>query len=383
MAQHIFHRPALARRIADVATGAASIVGLPPGLFLAAPRRTGKSTFLELDLKPELEGRGFLVLYIDLWKDRVTPPSRLIANLVATALAGEQGVVARAAASVGLSRISIHGVEFTIDQVGQAPGASLADAMAELRRVAGRPIALIVDEAQDVVRENDRMAVMFELKAARDALNRSELNLALVMSGSDRDKLIRLVHSNAAPFMGASIEPMPHLGRDFTNFVAGNVAQARPALELDNDRLWETFEGFSYRPEEFSKAINDLTGAMAAPDVDFHAALEAKVAEFQAQRDSDYSAIYLAMTPLQQAIFSWLLRESPSASMFSGDALAYYGAHVGREVSPGSAREALNQLRESEPPVIWRSSRGDYALEEIAMLDWYRRRLTGAGWPPA
>lgn len=383
MPQYIFHRPELARRVADLATGASSIAGLPPGLFLAAPRRTGKSTFLVLDLKPELERRGYLVLYVDLWKDRDERPSRLIANLVATALAEQQGVIARTAASVGLTRINIRGVEFSLDQVGQVPGASLSDALQALREAAGRPLALIVDEAQDVLREQGRMDVMFELKAARDSLNRSELNLALVMSGSDRDKLIRLVHSNAAPFMGASIEPMPLLGRDFTNFVAGNIAQARPGLDLDNDRLWDAFEGFSYRPEELNTAINLLTGAMASPNLDFHKALSEKVLEFQSERDEDYTATFQAMTPLQQAMLTWLLSQARSPKMFSGDALAFYADKLGRDISPGSAREALNQLREAEPPVIWRSSHGDYALEEIAMADWYARRVAKGEWPPA
>lgn len=382
MSARIFHRRDLARRVGDVATGAGRLIGLPPGLFLAAPRRTGKSTFLELDLKPELESRGYLVMYIDLWKNREELPSRLIANLVGTHLARQQGVVARAAASMGLSSIRIHGVEFSLDQVGRVPGASLAEALQELRDVSGKPLALIVDEAQDVLREDARMAVMFELKAARDALNRSDLNLALIMSGSDRDKLIRLVHSNAAPFLGASIEELPHLGREFTAFVAGNIVSVRPDLEIDNDRLWEAFQGLAYRPEELSEAVNRLTGALAREDLDFHAALDLQVLRFRRERDDDFCSMFLAMSPLQQAVLVWLLRQSPSPRMFSREALAFYAAAVGRDVSPGSAREALNQLRNADPPVVWRSSHGDYALEEIAMLDWYRRRIDRGQWPP-
>ncbi|MGH8463093.1 MAG: hypothetical protein ACRER5_03035 [Pseudomonas sp.] len=382
MPSQIFHRPDLANTIADLATGRNRISGLPPGLFLAAPRRTGKSTFLELDVVPELERRGYLVMYIDLWKNREELPSKLIANLIARHLAAQQGLLARAASSVGLSKISIQGVEFTLDQVGKAPGASLTEALQELRKVSNKKLVLIVDEAQDVLRESNRMDVMFELKAARDALNRAELNLALVMSGSDRDKLIRLVHSNAAPFLGASIEELPHLGREFTNFVAGNVIQARPDLDLDNQRLWEAFEGFTHRPEEFNEAINSATGAMARPDADVHAAVEEAVLAFQQERDEDYSSLYMALNPLQQAVLTWLLSESPRPKMFSQTALAFYAAMVGKDVSPGSARDALNSLREMEPAVIWRSSHGDYALEESSMLDWYQRRIQQGTWPP-
>ena len=46
---------------------------------------------------------------------------------------------------------------------------------------------------------------MFALKSARDQMNMpGNAQLRLVMSGSDRDKLLRLVNTAAAPFFGAA-----------------------------------------------------------------------------------------------------------------------------------------------------------------------------------
>lgn len=50
------------------------------GLFLAAPRRTGKSTFMREDLRPALEQSGAHVLYVDLWSNRATDPGDLMRN---------------------------------------------------------------------------------------------------------------------------------------------------------------------------------------------------------------------------------------------------------------------------------------------------------------
>ena len=50
-------RTALAADLADALQGKTMFNNAPNGLFLAAPRRTGKSTFLQADLKPELEQR--------------------------------------------------------------------------------------------------------------------------------------------------------------------------------------------------------------------------------------------------------------------------------------------------------------------------------------
>src|SRR5690606_7418030 len=160
------------------------------------------------------------------------------------------------------------------------------------------------------------------------------------------------------------------------------VIAARPDLTLDNERLWKAFEDFNYRPEEFNKAINNATGAMARPDADVHAAMDEAAEAFQQERDEDNSSLYLAMNPLQQAVLSWLLSESPRPKMFSQAALAFYSTTTGKEVSPGSARDALNSLRDTDPAVVWRSSHGDYALEEGSMLAWYQRRKREGTWPP-
>ena len=61
-----FPRTTLARYMADEILGLNPFSDAPNGLFLAAPRRTGKSTFLLEDLKPLLESSGVLVVYVDL-----------------------------------------------------------------------------------------------------------------------------------------------------------------------------------------------------------------------------------------------------------------------------------------------------------------------------
>jgi hypothetical protein len=56
------------------------------------------------------------------------------------------------------------------------------------------------------------------------------VNLMLVMSGSDRDKLLRLVNANGAPFYGSQISRMPPLGQDFIDHVSRLVTAQRPEL---------------------------------------------------------------------------------------------------------------------------------------------------------
>lgn len=87
----IFHRPELAKRLAGQILVASVGRAAGSGIFLAAPRRTGKSTFVREDLRPVLEADGALVVYADLWAD----PGLVISNAIRASLAGHEGVVMR------------------------------------------------------------------------------------------------------------------------------------------------------------------------------------------------------------------------------------------------------------------------------------------------
>ena len=88
-------RPALAKRLAQGMRGQDVFGDAHNGLFLAAPRRTGKSTFLQSDLKPELERQGMVVVYVDLWSDQRRDPGALVAEAIGRTLDARRGPVAR------------------------------------------------------------------------------------------------------------------------------------------------------------------------------------------------------------------------------------------------------------------------------------------------
>ena len=77
--KRLFHRPDIAAKLA------ATLLGDDPlnqsgrsGRFLAAPRRTGKSTFLRSDFIPAIEAAGAIAVYVDLWVDKTLNPADLI-----------------------------------------------------------------------------------------------------------------------------------------------------------------------------------------------------------------------------------------------------------------------------------------------------------------
>lgn len=367
-----FERHALAEAMAGDLLRPALYGTVSPGLFLSAPRRTGKSTFLRRDLTPALQKRDVCVLYVDLWSNAEVSPSILIANAIGQALASAQGVLAKAVKASGISKVRIQGVEFSIDKVGVSPGATIGDALAELHRATGQKIAFIIDEAQHVVKMDPEMRVMKALKAARDEINQSEDILFLVMSGSDRDKLLRLVHGNGAPFLGAQIQSLPPLSDEYVKYAASRIARAYPSLKIDNQALLDIFKRYDHRPEFFeedtARALSPLLGALE----DFMPRLMLLAKQREETRDNDFVDMFNSLSPLQRAVIAELARPREGAPrLFTKEALARYALAAKKKISPGQARDAVERLRDRDPPILWKSDRGDYAFEDTGFQRWY------------
>src|SRR5690606_29118431 len=144
-----FPRKELAQELARALQGNQIFGDAHNGLFLAAPRRTGKSTFLKEDLKPELERLGMVVVYVDLWADQRRDPGELIADAIGQALQPRLGVVARTARSTGLQDITLAGaLRIDTSRIGRVDGTTVVDALRALHETAKAPVVLIVDEAQ-------------------------------------------------------------------------------------------------------------------------------------------------------------------------------------------------------------------------------------------
>jgi len=381
-----FPRTELAGKLARALQGKNLFGDEHNGLFLAAPRRTGKSTFLKEDLKPELERQGLTVVYVDLWSDPRRDPGELIADAIGRALQPHLGVLAKAAQKTGLTSVNLGGaVQIDTTRIGRVDGATLTDALRALHEAARTPIALIIDEAQHALTSEASEAVMAALKSARDQLNApGKVDLMLVMSGSDRDKLLRLVNNNAAPFYGSQIQRMPELGEDFIGYVSEIIERERPDLKpVDRTMLARAFERFGWRPQFFLAALGDALSPFAGLSERFEAAVasaaERRQSDDEAQMDSDF----LGLKPLERAVLWRLLEQEQRFRPYDAETRRFYEEATGAPVSAQKAQNALESLRQRTPPLVWKSARSEYAVDDAAMHRWYRKRVEAGAWPPA
>lgn len=379
-----YPRTTLAAEMANALQGKAAFSDAPNGLFLAAPRRTGKSTFLQSDLMPELARRQVVVVYVDLWADQKRDPGSLIAEAVGRALMKQLGVVAKTAKSAGLESISVGGIKIDTSKIGRVDGTTLVDALRALVEAAKNPVALIIDEAQHALTSEAGETAMAALKSARDQLNRpGQVKLMLVMSGSDRDKLLRLVNTNAAPFYGSQIQRMPELGPDFIAHIAQLIAHQRPDLvEVNQATLHEAFVLFGQRPQFFMEALGQVLSPLSTHTGRFEDAMLAKALQQQQTDEAQMQSDYTALKPLEQAVLWRMLELGTRFRPYDADALQFYNDKTGEKVSVAKAQKALESLRTHQPSLIWKSARSEYAVEDAAMLRWYTQRLAAGTWPP-
>lgn len=381
-----FPRLPLARQLAQALRGKDVFGDAHNGLFLAAPRRTGKSTFLQSDLKPELEREGIVVVYVDLWSDQRSDPGMLIADAVGRSLRAHLGPVARVARSSGLETLTIAGtMKIDLGKIGRPEGTTLPDALRALLEAAKAPVALIIDEAQHALTSTAGETAMAALKSARDQLNApGKVNLMLVMSGSDRDKLLRLVHANGAPFFGSQIQRMPELGEDFIAHIAHLIEAERPELApVDASMLSETFRQFGQRPQFFMAALGQALSPLSGHAGRFEPAVLHAATQRQRDDEAQMASDFTGLKPLERAVLWRLLEQSRRFRPYDADALHFYKQKTGTRVTAQQAQNALESLRQHTPSLVWKSARGEYAVDDAAMHRWYEERAAAGTWPPA
>ena len=383
-----FHRPVLAIALADQALDTS--LGTSGGMFLAAPRRTGKSTFVRQDLMPEFERRNLNVIYVDLWIDKTVNPAIHIANAIRIELAREDGAIAKTLKKLtNMSKLTVgawgNGLSFDLSQLNLSKDSTLADALKALSTASQKKLILVIDEAQHALTTDEGINALFSLKAARDSLNTDpgRFGMQLVATGSNRDKLTTLVNGREQAFYGADMVQFPTLGKDYVQWLVG-----RSKLNLDIDLATEVFQSLGSRPEPFRKALSQTRLQLAVnPAQDPNAMLTSLAAKGVRNSKTDFLNTVASLPPLQSA----LLRELAADSLLGADVRrpglfsaamkarllarleVEMGAAHGVSVETPSVQNALDKLREEN--FLWRSQRGSYSVEDEQFLEWLAEEI--------
>ncbi len=382
-----FPRANLSQAILDDLLGKNPFGDAANGYFLAAPRRTGKSSFLKNDLQPLLLQNQIAVIYVDLWSDKNKDPASLIADAIGQEINKNLGMVAKAAKAAGLESIGVAGLlKIDTSKIGKSEGITLFSALNTLQQSINKPLALIIDEAQHALTSSAGEDAMTALKSARDQMNvPGNTKLMLIMSGSDRDKLLRLVNSNSAPFFGSSIKTMPLLDEKFIHHVAQMIGRHLPLLkDSDETLLMAAFTLFGNRPQFFTKTLGEVLNPLNNPQPGFEKRVYEAAENHIREEQSRMASQYAGLRPLEQAIIWRLLEQGGKFRPYDAESLQFYSAKIAakKPITPAQVQSAIDALRTLSPSMIWKSARGEYVLDDALMHSWFEKKLKDGTWPP-
>lgn len=370
-----FNRANIANSYCDSLIGK-GIANATSGLFLAGPRRVGKSTFLMEDLIPEAQNRNWLPIYIDLWASKLTDPASLIIEAIKVAIATQKSGFRKLASRIRLSKINILKIlEIDFSKPGLPENITLTDLLSGLIKLARKPVLLIIDEAQHTLTTQNGIMAMFSIKSARDQINTSHSppELMLVLTGSNRDKLAQLVIKKDQPFFGSEVTPFPFLGRDFTDFFTDHVNKALVSNnQFSKENMWEVFQLIGYRPEILRQIVGRVAINYEAQN--FSELLKKDASLWQTQFWQEFANDFNLLSSLQRSILTLLIKQGRTWSPFSEESICYYrNATAQPTLTIPTVQTAINFLRENG--FIWQSSRGAYALEDESFAEWFRRHV--------
>lgn len=371
-----FHRPALARHFLQLLESADTA----SGLFLAAPRRTGKTTFIKQDLVPLLKQEGAFVIYADLWEDKAVDPAVVVANAIRAAIAEHDGFIIKGAKATGLTRFKLAGFEMDLGKAGAPVGESLARTLAALSKVAQAPLILVIDEAQHAGASESGRNMLFALKAARDALmhDPDSAGFRLLATGSNTERLTALVNAKDQAFYLAPMESLDVLDADYLKWLQAN-AGSRPMPSLK--ALKAAFALGGHRPEPLREALTQLGKALATGKPGAQASIDTRFDEFaQAVLDKEralFVQTFNDLDPLDAAILQRMAEMEKAFSPSDQQALAAYDASLAKYAGmkdAGTTRAAvqtsLERLRKKN--LVWNMERGAWFIEDGRQVQWVR-----------
>jgi hypothetical protein len=256
-------RPALATSYLHLL---AAQPGRPIALF--APRRVGKTYFLDRDLTPAARQAGMLPVYADIWLN-IEAPLEAINHALEEAL---DDVMVPATRTGRLAKTPVKGVGALGASVslGDEPKRRDLPARPELRfdalvsRLAvlsSRTVLLMLDEIQSLGKTEAGTRTIGSLRAV---LQKRKDQVRAVFTGSSQEELSAMTMTAGAPmYQFTQMLTFPYLDESFLQQLAAHFSEVHAAKRLDLHALEHAFAHIGFRPA----LMKDIVKSMSAEGI--------------------------------------------------------------------------------------------------------------------
>lgn len=309
-------------------------IGLGKGVSMFAPRRRGKTSFVEHELIPAAQNNGFHVIYVDLWTREKTPEIAIVDAL--EAYSGKTNFrVTSAKIKAGVRGA---GLEAGAEVTGSTPpGESdlLTRLFSAFDRIRGTTdVLLVIDEFQALANCQEPGFVA----ALRSHIQRLP-RLKVFFTGSSRRELSNMLSTQSAPFLGMTMPvPLPELGRAFVEDRCA-IFFERTGRTIDIEAMAVVFKQLVLVPEY----LNQVLGLMIVRGIYDPAA------GYEAWKDAmleqgEGSKLWSTLSELDQQIIL-LLNHAPARPMFAKATLDWLSDRLpGENITAGRMQTALQRL---------------------------------------
>lgn len=330
-------RPALAKSYL-------ALIEAQPGRPLAmfAPRRVGKTHFLDHDLAPAARRLKWLPVYADLWLQKSAPLEAINHALEealddATVPAGEVGKLAR----TPVKKLGALGASIDLGDaparrpLPTAPELRLDALVVRLATAAGRPVLLMLDEIQALgdVAGGERI-----IASLRAVLHKRREVLKSVFTGSSQEAMVRMLSTAGSPmYQFAQLIDFPPLGDDYLQALADHFARVHPRKRLALAELQRVFARIGHKPG----LMRDLVKALSAEG---QTDVEAGVQRFlqDGRQLAGWSALLQPLSLFERAL---LLAVAQGRPPMGRETLQWLSALPGERPTVARVRAALERLR--------------------------------------
>ena len=193
----------------------------------------------------------------------------------------------------------------------------------------------------------------------------------MVATGSNQDKLAMLRNTKDQAFFGAPLVKFPTLGKDFIQWFC---EQVKLPVALSVEAVYSLFVRASYRPEILGAAADVLRFDFELLPNDVPERFARAVLEQIEAANAEQLRVVHSLTPLQSAVLRVLASKGQNYAPFETATLRAYQQLL-NTIAPNThstadvpnVQQALTALQEKA--IVWRASRGIYALEDASLRD--------------
>lgn len=342
--------------------------GRPIALF--APRRVGKTHFLDGDLTPAATKAGMLPVYADLWLNRKAPLAAI--NHALEEAFDDATVPNSAAGKAAKTTIKKVGILGNSMDFGEAPsrrplptdpGLRFDSLITRLASASEKAIVLMLDEVQSLAQSTDAEDVMGTVRAV---LQKHKKLVFAVFTGSSQEELGAMMAVVGAPmYQFAQLQTFPNLGTDYLELLAAHYREVHPSKNLELGALERIFAHLGWKPA----LMKDLVKAMSADGItDVDQGLKLYLAD---QRNvAAWQGMFDRLLPLEQAVAVLVAHGIAPMAKTTIDALA---KEPGLASTQPKVRSAVDRLRKGQ--VLAKPEHGgSFHLEDQLFADYLAQK---------